>query len=558
MPGKSFRDRNLEKLSRLADADVVVLGGGVNGVATFRDLALNGVSAVLLDKGDFCAGASGASSRMAHGGLRYLEGREFRLVAESARERNRLIEQASHLVRPLEIVVPLESWTRGFGRAVARFAGLSDRGGPLSFLALEGALMLYELLGRRGRALPRHGIRIRRRRFPAGLSKQTNAVVSYFDGQITQPEGLVLEMLGEALTVSDRTAALNHVDWTFDGSKFDVTDRLHGVRRTVRPKLIVNATGAWIDRVNARIGCPTSYLRGVKGAHLVLDNADLRERMAGRAFYFDDGTGRMVIVLPVGDRTLLGTTEVETANADDRTIAGEEIDYLLRAINQLFRDIPVKRSDIVAMTTGIRPLCADATASPTRAARDHSLEQDRLPASETPVLSLVGGKWTTFRSFAEEASDRALALLQMPRRVSTARRGYPGAAPCTISQIAKAGNLSRIRAEALLARYGAVGREVAAFCSMREDAPIAGAEDYTTAEIEWLVLERAACTVEDIVLRRTQLFLAADLTHATLQSIGGILKACLDRDPDEIAEETLAALADPRIVGAAAERRVVA
>ena len=142
----------------LTAPDVLILGGGVNGVATLRELALNGVSCVLIDTGDFCQGASSALSRMAHGGLRYLEGREFRLVAESARERNRLIANAGHLVKPLEIVVPLEHLFGGFGRAVLRFLGFTRFGGPLSLAALEGALRLYEIFGRREHPLPSHNV----------------------------------------------------------------------------------------------------------------------------------------------------------------------------------------------------------------------------------------------------------------------------------------------------------------------------------------------------------------------------------------------------------------
>lgn len=384
----------------LQEPDVLILGGGVNGVATLRDLALNGVSCVLIDTHDFCQGASSASSRMAHGGLRYLEGREFRLVAESARERNRLIAHAGHLVKPLEIVVPLEHLLGGFARAVLRFLGFTRFGGPLSLAALEGALRLYEAFGRREHPLPNHKTVLRRAHFPKGLRPQTRAVAAYFDGQITQPEGLMFEMLREAMGQGPRVAALNHVNWHKDGDTIIITDRFDATQYRMTPKVIVNATGAWIDDVNAKLGGKTQYLRGVKGAHLVLDHSALHQRMAGRAFYFDDGTGRMIITLPVGENILVGTTEVETKDAEDRAISEIEIAYLLRAIDGLFTDISVDRSHIVSMTTGIRPL-RDGGGSATSAARDHALEEDRFPGCAAPVLSLVGGKWTTFRPLAK-------------------------------------------------------------------------------------------------------------------------------------------------------------
>lgn len=529
-----------------------MIGGGVNGVATLRELALNGIACVLLDTGDFCGGASGASSRMAHGGLRYLEGREFRLVAESALERDRLITHADHLVRPLEIVVPLKHVFRGFRRAVMRFLGMTRRSGPLSLLALEGALYLYEIFGHREHSLPRHKTSLRRGDFPAGLDQQVCAVTRYFDGQISHPEGLVLEMLSEALEAGNYIAALNHVLWSFDGTAFTAQDRFGTGLHVLKPRLVINAGGAWIDRVNAGLGCSTHYVRGVKGAHLVLHNAALGRRMNNKAFYFDDGVGRMVIALPIGDNILLGTTEVETRNPDDGAISGQEIDYLINAINGLFSDITVDRQHIISMTTGIRPLRNVGCSSTTSAARDHALEENRIPGANMPLLSLVGGKWTTFRAFSEQAADRAFALLGRSRRISTTDRNYPGAGQCTANEIAAIGQLPLARAETLLRRYGVLAREVARSCANKGDRPLIGAPTYSRAEIEWLIHARAACTIEDIILRRTRLASAHEIQHETLAEVGEILIASIKRDQNDISAEIHKALADPRIMGARA------
>ena len=548
-----IRIKSLRRLAGLTRPEVVVIGGGVNGVATLRDLALNGVSCVLLDTGDFCAGASGASSRMAHGGLRYLEGREFRLVAESARERNRLIRHASHLVKPLEIMVPLEHTFGGFARSVLRFLGLTRKNGPLSLLALEGALWLYERFGRQEHPLPRHKTSLRRAAFPARFQQRARAVVSYFDGQISQPEGLILEMLGEALDSSDDVAALNHVRWSIDGSVFTVQDCFGSGSHILQPRVIINASGAWIDRVNSILGCNTRYVRGVKGAHLILDNPALAQRMNGRALYFDDGTGRMVIALPVDNNVLLGTTEIETGDPDDKTISVMEIDYLLNAINRPFADISVDRTHIISITTGIRPLRLGSEGSANRAARDHTLKEDLIPASHTPLLSLVGGKWTTFRAFSEQASDRVLKQLGRTRHTCTAKRDYPGADQCDASEITDLGGLSRARAEVLIRRYGAFARAVARASAGQPDRPLSGAPTYSHAEIKWLIHARAACTIEDIVLRRTQLTLGHGLQRKTIEEIGEILLQQIKRDPEEIATEIQSALADPRIMGAYTE-----
>ncbi|PZQ50706.1 MAG: glycerol-3-phosphate dehydrogenase/oxidase [Rhodovulum sulfidophilum] len=539
------RHAALTKLASLSTPDVLILGGGVNGVGTLRDLALNGVSAVLIDVADFAGGASGASSRMAHGGLRYLEGREFRLVAEATRERNLLLRDAGHLVRPLEIVVPLEHLTRGLGGSVARFLGLSDRAGPLSLAALAGALGLYELLGRVRRALPGPRITLSRRRFPAGLDDGARAVASYYDGQITQPEGLILEMLGEA-TGHPGVAAINHVAWRkLEDGAFLVTDPLSGAALTLRPRLVVNATGAAIDAANAALGLETRLVRGVKGAHLVLRHPELRARMNGRAFYFGDGQGRMVICLPVGDCVLMGTTEVEVTDPGDHSVAEAEVGYLIGAIGRLFPDLRVGREHIAALTSGIRPLQA-SDGNATQAARDHALVE--LRAGSLPVLALVGGKWTTFRSFSEQATDRALAILDRARTTSTADRAYPGAADVDRAALAAETGLSEDRIAVLVQRYGAVARQVAAHCAARPDQALRRAPGFSRREIGWLVDTRMTLSLEDLVLRRTGLALGdAPMTRALLAELAAIMAETLGRDAAWQEEQVAACLGEPRI-----------
>lgn len=546
-----FRARNLLALKSLKEPDVLILGGGVNGVATLRDLSLNGVSCVLIDTGDFCAGASGASSRMAHGGLRYLEGREFRLVAESARERNRLIANAGHIVKPLKITVPLAHWVTGLARAGLRFLGLSTRGGPLSLVALEGALRIYEAFGRREHPLPDHETLLKRDRFPHGLPVPTKAVVSYYDGQITQPEGLIFEMLGEALEQDCDVAALNHMHWHREQDHILVENRFGPEQFTLRPKVIVNATGAWIDRTNAELGGHTHYLRGIKGAHLVLDNAALYRRMDGNAYYFDDGTGRMIITLPVGDNVLVGTTEVETKNPDDHAVSGDEMTYLLKAMDGLFSDIEVRHDQIVSMTTGIRPLRrSEGGGSATSAARDHALEEDRFSATFPPVLSLVGGKWTTFRAFGEETADSVLAHLGRKRTVSTAARSYPGAAPCEALALARETEIAPDLAQLLIDRYGALARHVAPYCTEDGAQALRDAPDLCRGEIRYVIRERGALTLEDLILRRTRLSFGHGLSPDTLPELVALLAEETERESDQLSAEIDAVITDPRLMGA--------
>lgn len=540
--GKVMRIRE-NSLARIADGegfDALVIGGGVNGVAVLRELALNGVSAFLVERSDFCQGASGASSRMAHGGLRYLENREFKLVAESTRERNLLLKYAQHFTRPLEVVVPLSSYVGGLSGSILRFLGFNTQGGRLSVAGLKGALYLYEFLGRIEKTLPLHRTLLARSAFPQHIAARAKAIVSYFDARIRNPEALVMEMIEDALGASTSVACLNHTEWNISGSgEVTVTDAVTGVSFTLRPKLIVNATGAWVDAVNGKLGLSTHYVRPVKGAHLLIRHDGLLARMAGRAFYFDDGTGRMVITYPLDRTILLGTTEIQVENPSDTEIAPDEIDYLLTALSGLFTDISVSRDNIVAVTTGIRPLQNAGGGSANTANRDHRIAEDRLAGSAVPVLSLIGGKWTTFRAFGEQAADRVFNHLSRQRIADTRYRSYPGAAGLTgdagldvpfVRWIASTNGVSTQRATCLISRYGAIAAEVAAFCGQVPDRPIASLPDYSEREIRWLVERRAALFLDDLLLRRTQIVLDGLCSEAVIRDFAVVLADVLGRD----------------------------
>nr|WP_306766426.1 glycerol-3-phosphate dehydrogenase/oxidase [Shinella pollutisoli] len=529
----NIREESLRRLASGMPVDVLVIGGGVNGVAVLRELALNAVGAVLVDRADFCMGASGASSRMAHGGLRYLENREFKLVAESVRERNRLLKHAPHVTAPLEIAVPLAHYLRGLGGSIRRFLGLPSKDARLSAVALEGALLLYEFLGRVEKVLPSHSLGLSRSGFPRALASRYKALVRYYDARIRNPEGLVLEMIEDALSASGQAACLNHVSWSCapDGL-VTVADPVTGASFDVRPGLIVNAAGAWVDAVNRSLGLETAYIRPVKGAHLLLRHDALFERMAGRAFYFDDGTGRMVISYPLDGTVLLGTTEIPVNDPDDDTVGQSETAYLLQAISQLFDDIAVDETHIAAVTTGIRPLQAGGHANANRANRDHLIAEDRIAGTGTPVLSLIGGKWTTFRAFGEQAADRILDRLSRRRIVDTRRRLYPGASgldAVRVRLLARA-DLPPGRASTLLERYGALAREVADFCAAQADAPLSTLQDYTRREVEWLVSRRAALFLDDLVLRRMQIVAEGRCTPAVIGELGAVLAAARGLD----------------------------
>jgi len=534
-----------EALKANPKPEVLIIGGGVNGAGLLRDLSLNGISATLIDSGDFCSGASGASSRMAHGGLRYLEGREFDLVRESARERNMLLHDAGHLVKPLEVVVPVVHWVKGLFQTARRFFGLSDKSGPLSFVALKSGLLTYERFGAIRRALPHHRVAVSRSTFPAGMPKAVCSVISYYDGQITGPEALIFEILDAASEVEGVTA-VNHVTWSYIGpGQFLIADPFSDETAQITPRIIINAAGSAIDRVNGRLGMSTNLIRGVKGAHLVLNHQDLHRRMDGRAFYFDDGRGRMVICLPVEDVILIGTTEVETSDPHDHSVMAQEIDYLITSLNTLFEDIHITTEHMVAVTSGIRPLQA-STGSATHAARDHALVEQKIDA--LPVISMVGGKWTTFRAFAQLASDVVLGHLGKARTASTLDRPYPGSGHVNVVELAQHCNFSVERIDKLYKRYGKLAEHVALFCAQNNDGPIDDAPSYSKREIIWLTQRRMPLTLEDLVLRRTNIVMTGRLSKTALDHIAYIMAETLGHDEAWAKAQSQSCSNDPRII----------
>jgi len=281
----------LEHIRRTSDVSVLIVGGGINGAGLFRELALQGIDVWLIDQWDFCAGASAAPSRMIHGGLRYLEFGEFRLVKESLRERNLLLQNAPHYVNPLPTTIPLFSWFSGSISSIRRFLHLGGtRPARRGALMVKAGLSFYDLFTRKHRLMPRHtftsrGEALRQRPLLRGDIIKT---ATYYDAWISYPERLCLELLLDGEDICPQARAVNYVSLQ-GGSAEAATlrDELSGETFDVRPKVLVNATGGWIDFVNRRLGQDTKLVGGTKGAHLVLDNQDLMDALCGEMVYYE-------------------------------------------------------------------------------------------------------------------------------------------------------------------------------------------------------------------------------------------------------------------------------
>ncbi|MET1021479.1 MAG: glycerol-3-phosphate dehydrogenase/oxidase, partial [Arthrobacter sp.] len=408
----------MQKLRERPHAQVLIIGGGINGVGTFRDLALQGVDVALVERGDYCQGASGASSHMIHGGIRYLENGEFRLVHESVVERNRLLRIAPHYVKPLRTTIPIFSTFSGIVAAPLRFLTHRQQGTPKErgAVLIKLGLSLYDFFSRDGGSVPRHQFR-RRKRALAELPRLHPGIkyaATYFDASVHNPERLTLDVLqdGERAGASGAAdaRASNYLSLVAvkggeaggPGSTVELRDELTGELFDFSANVIVNTTGAWVDVTNQAMGAASAFMGGTKGSHIVLDHPELLAACGGREIFFEHTDGRIVLIYPMGDRVLVGTTDVDADMAEDAVCTDAEIDYFFDLIGHVFPEVTVEREQIVYTFSGVRPLPKHDATQPGFVSRDYRIERrDAATAGvgkgAAAVLSLVGGKWTTFR-----------------------------------------------------------------------------------------------------------------------------------------------------------------
>ncbi|UWF78644.1 MULTISPECIES: glycerol-3-phosphate dehydrogenase/oxidase [Microbacterium] len=531
------RDAELTAVRDAGRTTVLVIGGGINGISLFRDLALQGVDVVLVERSDFASGASAASSHMIHGGIRYLENGEFRLVRESVQERNGLLRIAPHFVKPLQTTIPIYSTFSGILSAPLRF--LTHRSGKPkergAFLIKVG-LTIYDTFSRDGGAVPRHRFLGRRRSLQElpQLDPDIKYTATYYDASMHDPERLALDVLQDGRSAHAGAYAVNYVEAVGrrDG-KVVLLDRESGEEFTMAADVVVNTSGPWTDLTNEALGTETHFMGGTKGSHIVLDHPDLLAATKGREIFFEHDDGRIVLIYPLKGRVLVGTTDIDADPRVPARCTEEEVDYFFDLIHHVFPRIQVSRDDIVFRFSGIRPLPRHEDTAPGFVSRDYRVEVD--DSGETPVLSLVGGKWTTFRALGESLSDRVLGLLGRSRRVSTAAlpigggRGFPRTVRARQSwketHLPGAGD----RGDQLLARYGTRAAEVWAHIRAGEDRLLAGGA-LSTRELEWMVENELVVRLADILLRRTSIAFVGDADAAVLREIADALAPLLGWD----------------------------
>jgi glycerol-3-phosphate dehydrogenase len=514
-----IRRRQLEALGR-EEFDLLVVGGGITGCGIARDAALRGLRVALVEKDDFASGTSSRSSRLIHGGLRYLEHGFLHLVFEASSERRRLLRLAPHLVRPLEFLWPVYAGARVPQWKLA--AGLT----------LYDALALFRNVGTHRRLSARQ-IAARepdlKRDGLVGGARYFDAATD--DARLTLANAVGAREAGAVVVNHARVVTLLMDGTTACGARID--DVLGGESIDVRARVVVNATGPWSDELRRLGDAPRAAnragVRGSKGVHVSV----ARDRIGnhGALTLLAPNDGRVMFVLPSGRQTIIGTTDSFTDAPPDEVRASErDLAYLLNAANAFFPAAHLTREDVVSAWAGIRPLIAGNAeqADPGNASREHAIAE-----SDEGVVSITGGKLTTYRIMAAEVVDVAAGRLgqRTTRRPPTRTVALPGGDLAYIDEAIAAAERATADAELAAHLVRAFGSRwpvaAAAIAAPGGGERIAGSV-YTVGEMRYVAQHELAYTLSDILLRRTHLGFetrdhGVDSAERVANAVAGIL-----------------------------------
>lgn len=492
-PARFGPEQRSAALRRLRDEtfDICVIGGGVTGAGAALDAVTRGLSVALVEQRDWAAGTSSRSSKLIHGGLRYLEQLEFGLVREALHEQTLMLERlCPHLVRPLPFLFPLThyAWER---------------------LYIGAGTILYDLLGGR-RALPGHRHLSRRAAldlFPGLDPGALKGAIRYFDAQVddarhTLTLARTAATHGAAAITSARVVGLVERDGRVGGAR--VRDLEGGGEIEVRARRVINATGVWTDAIEAMTSNGRIRVRASKGIHLVVP----RDRIEGSTALVLRTEKSVLFVLPWKRHWIIGTTDTDwNLDLAHPAASRHDIDYLLEHVNRALAR-PISHADIEGVYAGLRPLLSGESDATSRLSREHAVSR-----SGSGLVTVAGGKYTTYRVMAKDAVDAAVADLD--RQVSPSCTesvpllGAEGYADLVGRRetLARESGLSVERLDHLLERYGSLATEVLRLMSDRPDLaqPLEGAEDYLRAEILYAASHEGALHLDDALTRRTRI-----------------------------------------------------
>jgi glycerol-3-phosphate dehydrogenase len=502
--------------------DLIVIGGGITGAGVARDAALRGLSCLLLEKGDFASGVTSKSTRLIHGGLRYLANFELGLVAESLRERAILRRQAPYLIHPMPILIPLYR-EDSHGRAVVSigihlYDVLShEKDIPHYFTSNRETTLGYE---------PRLN--------PEGLIGSA----LFYDHQIPMPERLVIENVLSAREAGARLMSYVRavkIEETQSGVTVFTRDALTGAADTFRSRVLINAAGPWIDRVrlagsldHSRIIYPT------KGVHLVMP------KLSGQALFVTSRDGRMFFIIPLGACSLIGTTDTKyDGDLDDVHADGSDIDYLLAESKRVLPGLAITRDAILYTYAGIRPL-AFSGVNESAISRKHRVIREGKTGR---IITIAGGKLTTYRNMARDAVDAACQALGSKVRCITDQKPLAGCLPTdhetylkeAVPELSARHAVSPELVAHLIGLYGSrAGRLLnLAGSGPRFGETISPESRDIYAQVAYSVREEGARTLSDIILRRMHIGMTGSRGLGQAQKIADIAGGELQWNEDE-------------------------
>jgi glycerol-3-phosphate dehydrogenase len=502
--------------------DLIVIGGGITGAGVARDASLRGLSCLLLEKGDFSSGVTSKSTRLIHGGLRYLANFEIDLVAESLRERAILRRQAPYLIRPIPILIPIY------------------QGDPHGRAVISVGIHLYDLLSH-DHDIPHYFTSNREKTlgFEPRLNQEgLTGSALFYDHQILMPERLVIENVISAREAGARL--LNYVraekiEESNDGVVVTVRDMLSGAITSFRSKALINAAGPWIDTVrqagnvdHRKIIYPT------KGIHLVMP------KLSDQALFVASRDERMFFIIPLGAYSLIGTTDTTYSGDLDEVHADRsDIDYLLIESKRILPGLNISREAILYTYAGIRPL-AFSGANESKISRKHRVIKEGRSGK---IITIAGGKLTTYRAMAKDAVDAACSALGIRAACDTANRPLPGCLPMdyepyvkeAVPELSTRYSVSPEFVRHLIGCYGSRTQRVLDL--MKADRAlndtISAESPDTYAQVVYSVREEETKTLSDIILRRLHIGMTASRGVKEAEKIAGIAGKELGWSEDE-------------------------
>jgi glycerol-3-phosphate dehydrogenase len=497
--GPAERSAAIEAL-KTKELDILVVGGGIVGAGSALDAVTRGLRVGMLEQRDWASGTSSRSSKLVHGGIRYLEQLDFRLVREALIERGLLLQRiAPHLVKPVRFLYPL---TKPFFERVYIGAGM----------------LLYDLFsytGGRPPGVPHHRHLTKRqvlRAIPSLKSDAFTGGLTYYDAQVDDAR-YVANLARTASFYGAHVASRVRVEGFIKVGERVVGVKAHDLETDehfeVRARQVVNATGVWTDDTQAMVGERGQFkVRASKGVHLVVP----RDRFQSKLGLLLRTEKSVLFVIPWGRHWLIGTTDTDwDLDKAHPAATAADIDYLLEHVNQVLA-VPLTRDDVEGVFAGLRPLLAGESDQTSKLSREH------IVAHSVPGLVVVaGGKWTTYRVMAKDAVDEAVAALDGKVSESITQdiallgaEGYQ-AAWNKRSKIARAFGVHKVRIEHLLNRYGVLTDQLLELIRERPELqePLPGADDYLAAEVVYAATHEGALHLDDVLARRTRISIEA-------------------------------------------------